>query len=244
MQVTDWPSEILDLLRRHNLLAELIVRIIRAEAVECISLPEDEVLAARQALAQKLKLKNSDSLDDHLTSKGISVDDALWQLTLPLRIRQYCEVTYGPKVEARFLDRKSDLDNVVYSLLRVKDEGLANELFLRLTGAEAAFADLAAEFSEGHEKATRGIIGPAPLSKAHPLLREQLRTADPGVVLPPIRIEDWNLVVRLESIIPATLDSSMQHLMAQELFEADVQLEVAQLLAQVNPQVLTPPADF
>ncbi len=177
-------------------------------------------------------------------SRGLAVEDALWQMLMPLRVRKYAHATYGPKAEARFLDRKSDLDQVVYSLLRVKDAGLANELYLRLSGREATFADLASDFSEGHEKKTCGIVGPAPLAKSHPHLRDQLRSADVGVVNPPIAVEDWFLIVRLESTIPAILDDSMRQLMEHELFEADVQQQAAELLGQLTPKLSTPSSEL
>ena len=39
------------------------------------------------------------------------------------------------------------LDKVSYSLLRVNDELLANELFLRIKEGEATFADIASNYS-------------------------------------------------------------------------------------------------
>jgi len=212
------------------------VRCVRSEMVESIVLPEDELKTARETLAKQLRLESPDLLSTHFESQGLDLDEAIWQWTLPLRVRRYSQQTFGPKAEARFLDRKADLDGVVYSLLRVKDLGLANELFLRISGGEASFSDLAAQFSEGHEKTTRGIVGPVPMVKAHPQLRELLRTAAPGEVKPPIQIEGWYLVVRLESRIPAVLDDAMRLRMEQELFEADVQHRASAVLTTlVNP---------
>ena len=57
---------------------------------------------------------------------------------------------------------------VIYSLIRVKDFFKARELYLRIIGNEAEFGDLAAEFSEGIEKKTRGVVGPMPLGRSHP----------------------------------------------------------------------------
>jgi parvulin-like peptidyl-prolyl isomerase len=106
---------------------------------------------------------------------------------------------------------------------------------LRLEEGEANFADLAAAYAEGPEKATRGIVGPVPLTQAHPALAERLRTAPPGVVLEPFRIESWWLVVRLESLTPATFDAATEARMAQELFEQWIAEQVERRLAELRP---------
>jgi len=236
VNLSDIPSDVQALLRRHDLLQDLVVRCVRSELVESVVLTEHEINSARETLSQQFRLESPDLLPTHLQSYGLDLDEAVWQWTLPQRIRRYSHNHFGAKAEARFLDRKADLDVVVYSLLRVQDLGLANELFLRISGGEANFSDLAAQFSQGHEKTTRGIVGPVPMVKAHPRLRELLRTAAPAEVKPPIQIEDWYLVVRLESLIPAVLDDAMRLQMEQELFDADVQHRASAVLTTlVNP---------
>jgi len=231
VQPSGLSADVQALLRRHGLLQELVVRWVRSDLVESILLSEEERKAALEALAKQLGHKSVEALTEHFVAQGLDLEEAIWQFTLPQRVRKYSQEQYGPKAEARFLDRKADLDAVVYSLLRVKDPGLASELFLRIAGGEASFGSLASEFSDGHEKTTRGIIGPAPMVKAHPVLRELLRTASPGEVNPPIQVEGLFLVVRLESRIPAVLDDTTRLQMEQELFEADVQLRASAVLA-------------
>lgn len=130
---------------------------------------------------------------------------------------------------------------MVYSLLRLQNEGLARELFLQLQEGEASFADLAARYSEGPEKATRGIVGPVALNQAHPLLVQRLRTAGAGVLLEPFQIEQWWLVVRLESSRPASFDEPMALQMSQELFEQWLEQQVDLELEQLRPLLLPSP---
>ena len=84
---------------------------------------------------------------------------------------------------------------------------------------EANFADLAAEFSEGPEKQTNGMVGPVPLTQAHPALAERLRTTSPGVLMQPFQIAEWWLVARLETYTPASFDEATAGRMAAELFD-------------------------
>ena len=65
---------------------------------------------------------------------------------------------------------------------------LRRSLFLRIDGSESDFGDLAAQYSEGPERNTKGIIGPVPMTQAHPAVAELLRTSKPGVLLHPVKL--------------------------------------------------------
>ena len=214
-------------LRRHNLLQLLVQRQLVAAAVADAS-PEPEALEqAKQQFLRNQKLTEPEALRAYLLNNCLSEADLDWQIELPLRIRAHCDEHYRHKAEAHFLARKNQLDRVVYSLLRVKDGYLARELYLRLDAGEANFADLAAEFSEGPEKQTKGILGPVPLTQAHPALAERLRTSPAGQLMQPFQIESWWLVARLESYTPATFDDNIAGQMAAELFEQWVKEETS-----------------
>lgn len=127
---------------------------------------------------------------------------------------------FAPKAEARFLERKNELDRVVYSLLRLKNGFLARELYLQIDSNESNFADLAKHHSEGPERNTNGIVGPVSLTKAHPVLAEKLRVAQPGVLLEPFQVSKFWLVVRLESYNPAAFTQEVSDQMCQEMLKS------------------------
>lgn len=218
------------LLERHMLLEQLVVRELMAGAAEQEPLAPEQIEQAQQMLLQKYKVSDQKGLEE----LGIDPDLALWHATLPLKLQSYGARVFAPKTEARFLERKNDLDRVVYSLLRVKNADLAQELFLRIAEGESTFADLATQFSEGPEKDSKGIVGPVPLTNAHPILAEWLRTSRPGEVRSPLRIETWFLVSRLEAYTPATFDASTQNQMAQELFQAWAQEEAGPRIRELK----------
>ena len=201
----------------------------------------EETQAAFQAFAQERQITSQEALERFRLDQLLSPQDLEAQILRPLRLLRHGQRHFRPKAEARFLDRKTELDRVVYSLLRLRDRGLARELYLRIDSGEANFADLAAQYAEGPEQATRGIVGPAPLTQAHPLLVDRLRTATPGVVLEPFEIEDWSLVVRLESLVPASFDEATAAHMVQELFEQWLGLQVEQRLELLRGQLLDSP---
>lgn len=218
------------LLARHQLLLPLLRQSVIADAVASVSLSEEDQQQAKKVWLQQKGIQSPEQLETHLATHAMREADALWQAELPLRIRHHSHEHFLHRAEQRFLSRKQELDTVIYSLLRVRGEALAHELYLRIAEGEADFAELATTYAEGPEQATRGVVGPVPLLQAHPILSNVLRTSQPGELRPPFTIEQWWLVVRLESLQPASFDDAMQSRMTHELFEEWVEEEVQRLI--------------
>ncbi|MEB3317853.1 MAG: peptidylprolyl isomerase [Cyanobacteriota bacterium] len=229
------PDPLWALLARHQLLLPLLRQTVIAKALEAVTLSEEEQQQAKKQWLQQKGIQSPEQLELHLANHGMTEVDALWQAELPLRIRHHSHDHFLHRAEQRFLSRKQQLDSVIYSLLRVRGEALAHELYLRISEGEADFAELAATYAEGPEQATRGVVGPVPLLQAHPILANVLRTSQPGELRPPFAIEQWWLVVRLESLQPASFDDAMQTRMTHELFEEWVEEDVQRLIKEHQP---------
>jgi parvulin-like peptidyl-prolyl isomerase len=206
-------------LARFGLLRPYLRQQLISEAVSGENLDDESRQQALNWFAQEHDLRSGEDFEAFRREQLLTPQALNEQIERPMRLALHCERHFGAKAEARFLDRKTQLDRVVYSLLRLRDPGLARELYLRIDEGEANFADLAASYAEGPEKATRGIVGPVPLTQAHPVLADRLRTATPGDLLEPFQIESWWLVVRLESLTPAIFDEETARQMSQELFQ-------------------------
>ncbi|WP_216903144.1 peptidylprolyl isomerase [Synechococcus sp. CCY 9618] len=144
------------------------------------------------------------------------------------------EDRYGEQVEAYFLERREDLEQVVFRLLRLPQQGLAEELYLRLIDDDASFGDLASRYSSGDESITRGIVGPIELSQLHPTLRGVLQGLAVGDIHPPFLLEPSILLVRLEHRRPASLNEALRHRLLEELLQPDLQAGIDAALAELR----------
>ena len=224
--LTPLTPQLVRRLARYRLLGPYLRQQLLGELVEGLVLSAEDSQQVYDNFLRSQGIETPAALAQLLASNLLTEADLKMQLSQPLLLRQIIERDYLPKAEARFLERKSQLDKVVYSLLRLGDSGLARELYLQIEEGEADFAELAATHAEGPERTTRGVVGPVPLLQAHPRLAERLRTATPGELMEPFQIETWWLVVRLESYTPATLDGPTLEQMARELFEDWLDQEV------------------
>jgi parvulin-like peptidyl-prolyl isomerase len=225
------PSISLESLSKANVLRQYIYHQVLAEVLDTTPIHEDTYAQLKKAYWQANGLANDEEELQLVQKLGLKPDDLRWQIELSYRVNQYCNEHFLAKAEARFLDRKNSLDQVIYSLIRVGDGALARELYHRILEGEANFADLARDFSEGAERNSSGIVGPAPLAKGHPQLTQRLRSAKPGDLIAPFQIEQWWVVVRLESYQPASLDDTTSNRMAQELFDEWIQAETTSRIA-------------
>ena len=206
------------LLQRYGLLQPLVTKMITSQAIADVVVSDPDLNQARLDLLEE---KGYDGIEQwpQLLEEVVGTEaEVMTALSNKVRQQTFLREQFSPKAEARFLDRKNELDQVVYSLLRLENRFLAQELYLQIESGESNFADLAKRYAEGPERNTNGIVGPVSLTQAHPVLVEKLRVTQPGILLEPFRISDWWLVVRLERYSPATFDDEISLKMCQELF--------------------------
>jgi hypothetical protein len=227
------------LLTQHGLLLPLMKGVILGNAVSSINLSDEERNEALKTWSQRQGIKSEEELIAFCQQNLLSIEAARYQAEMPVRVERYALEEFSHRAEQRFLQRKAELDQVVYSLIRSRDRGLAQELYLRISEGEATFAELAAEHSEGDEKSRNGIVGPAPLNKSHPRVTELLRSGQPKQLFAPIFIDPWWLIVRLEDLKPAIFNDAMKLEMCRDLFQESVN---DQLRQQINAVQQAPQA--
>lgn len=227
-------QEILTLLRRYGMLPHLLQELLIDQAVASIQLTDDELLQARQQFCHQHQLESETALHDWLTTRALSRDSLDAIASRSLRLERYKQKTWGHKLEPYFLQRKSRLDRVVYSLIRVKEVEIAQELFFRIQESEQSFSDLAQTYSQGAEAQTGGLIGPVELSVPHPTLANLLASSQPGQLIPPTRMGEWIVIVRLEQFLPAQLDDSMRQRLLNELCDGWLQEQIQATTARLN----------
>ena len=225
-------NEIFLLLNQYGMLPQFMGEILIDCAIAEIVITEDETLGAYKKFYRQHQLNSEEDLQAWLKARGMSREQLEYIATRGLKLAKFQEQTWGNKLESYFLGRKQQLDRVVYSLIRVKDPYLAQELYFRVQEGEQSFSEIAREYSEGPEAETGGLLGPVDLGVPHPALAKMLLRSKPGELLPPTRLGDWVVVVRLEKYLPAQLDEAMRQRLLNELFDRWVKTEGSSVLQE------------
>jgi parvulin-like peptidyl-prolyl isomerase len=219
----------------------LLEQVLRERCIDRVladrALPEPEQLTAlRVEWERQQNLTSPEQVQGWMVQHGLD-EEAIdrmaarsWQWLL------WCQERWGTELQTIFLKRKPELDQVTYSLLRLRNGELASELYLQIKEGEATFSGVASEFSEGPERETGGLLGPMPLTQPHPGLAKLLQVSQPGQLWPPKALEGWWVIVRLEKLHGAVLDPSMQ----ERLLLDEGERAIAQLLQNRQAQISQP----
>jgi parvulin-like peptidyl-prolyl isomerase len=227
-------EEIVPLLAGYRMLPQLLQEILIDQAIAPVECTPEEKANAQQEFYTKNEIASEEAQQAWLERYGMTSEQLEHLTTRELKIEKYKQATWGAKLESYFLSRKGQLDKVIYSLIRVQDLGLAQELYFRVLEGEQSFAELARTYSKGPEAQTDGLIGPVELSVPHPTLAKMLSISQPGQLMPPTRIGEWLVIVRLERFVPAQLDDAMRRRLLNEFFSTWLQEQINQITASVR----------
>ena len=214
--------ESIKLLESNNLLIPLIKKEIIKDKLKSVNIDSKEKEIYFKEIWDKNNIKDELEYDQWLSRQKISKERFQEKALYDCKFKKHLNTEFSNKIEKRFLDKKSSLDQVVYSLIRMKDPFKSREIFHRVFNNEANFGDMATLYSEGSEKHTRGLIGPYPISKAHPQVANLLKSLSPQEIKEPFFLNGFTIIIRLESLLPATLDKKTRQMISLEMFEEEL----------------------
>jgi parvulin-like peptidyl-prolyl isomerase len=219
-------EDVLPLLTKYQMLPQLLREVIIDQEVSTIECTPEELNLARQQLYQQQQITTEEQLKAWLHQQFMTLEQVENLIARKIKLEKFKQTTWGDQVNSYFFKRKSQLDRVIYSLIRTQDIEMGQELYFRIEEKENTFEELARQYSQGAEAQTGGLIGPVELSVPHPQIAQLLAVSQPGKVIPPTRIGDWVVILRLEKFITAQLDPPMQQRLLEELFRTWLQEEV------------------
>ncbi len=222
-------QEAIALLQKFWMLPQLQRELILDAELASVNCSQSEIFSAYKAVYQKYQINSDADRDTWLIRNKCTLAQLEHSVLRSIKLDRFKQMTFGHKVESYFLQRKSQLDRAIYSLLRVKDPHLAQELFFRIQDGESTFTELVQQYSGGKEADVGGVVGPHELSIPHPVLAQKLRSLQPGELSPPLQVADWFVIVRLEKFIPAQLDKVTQARSIDELYEQWIQSRLNEL---------------
>ncbi|MGK7952175.1 MAG: peptidylprolyl isomerase [Xenococcaceae cyanobacterium] len=221
-------EDLIPLLSEYQILPKLAQEIIIDETLAKIECSTEEKTSVHNRFCQQNQLLTEEQLQNWLKQQGMTHEQLEKSLLKKLKLDKFKENTWGNEVETYFSQRKAQLDRVVYSLIRTDKPEIAQELYFRIQEKESSFRELAMEYSLGSEAQTGGLIGPVEINAPHPKIAQLLSTMKPGQIVPPTRVGEWIVIIRLENYISAELDAPMRQRMLDSMFREWLNEEIKQ----------------
>lgn len=202
-----------------GLLGRIRKEIIKENLIKNIELTNKEKEVAKNNWLRSNCIYSSDQINQWKRENLKFDDDLEFVISREFKWCKWCIDNFKEEIKDYFQEKKSFLDNYIYSIIRVKSEGLCKELFLRIKDKESDFYSIAKEFSEGIEKKTGGLVGPTNLNNPHPIISNILKESRTNQIWPPKKINNWWVIIRLEEKINATFDDELKIKLSKELGE-------------------------
>ena len=175
---------------------------------------EDQLIS--QFLFAKGITSQSD-LDLWMTAEGMNQKDLLIRASRFALWLNFCERMFKTKAATLFLKRKSGLDQVIYSILWVKEEELSQELFVRIKEGESTIEALVESLPKTPENINTGRLGPTPMMDLPKTLAEILRVSQEGQLWPPRKAAGGWLLIQHIDLIPAVFNNRERRKICLEL---------------------------
>ena len=226
------------LVRRLELKATLLKRLEEEEITRCVALPDSWVEQSIDAVLDGVPRQ------EFLDRRCWSEEDLWLHVCRPEALRRFADQHFGSGLEEQFLASRGAHDQIIYSLIRVRDPALARELWIRIEEKETTFAEAAQHFGEGPESARNGLIGPMSMGQLLPApLAKLVRSLQPGRVSAPKSMGEWHVLIRLEQLTPAKFDATMRAHMLQSTLDEFLGERVRKRLEGQSRDPLTYHAD-
>ena len=198
----------------------------------------DEVLADCQIEIDRTELETTcDRLAQAPMYQGFERSQLIPIADRILKLEKIKQAGWGNKVHSYFLQRKGDLDGVVYSIMQVYEPEIAQELFFRVKSGEYSFAELAFHYSQNDRARDGGKTCPLSVKDLDSELIKHIRILEIGQVSPIFTFNNLYTFIRLEYFIPAQFDEKTSAFLIDELFNQWIQKKIAQKISSLTPAV-------
>ena len=218
--------KILEELSKYGLLKDFLKSKVLENKIKDIDLSEVEKAEARNHYANFFSLKNELLIEEHRKKNLLSKENLLYRMNLNKKVQKYCEEKYDEFIGKEYISNKENMDIVKYSMLRVKEYGLAIELYLKIKDDNEDFNELAKKYSTGIEKKTNGVIGPLPLKRVNNLMRPKLSKNNLKILNKPFKYNNEWILCRLEEYKESKLDQKTVMNLKSKILDEEIEREI------------------
>lgn len=195
-----------------NVLQYWIRQQVAAEAI-------DQLMISSDKISEIIHSHTADQRENFLQNRYMTSAEYDEKITIDQSVLSWCYAKWGDQIENLFLSKKSQYDQVSYSILRVSDKGLCQELYHQIRANENTLSAASAIYSEGPERNFSGVYPLDYIYKLPKGLQILLKQLLPGQLCTPRKVDHLYAIVELIELRPAVLDQSMREILLRDSFK-------------------------
>lgn len=177
---------------------------------------------------KSLSISNNEQFELFLQKTNLDSEGLINKLILQEKITRLKMFIAPPEaVNEAFIQNKSKLDAVSFALIRLNDETLAKEVYVKLKDKNEDFHDLAKRFSVGEEASNGGLYRPTPLNNLNPEIKNRLESLKEGEFTEVFSINPSQYIIaKLVQKHPAVLTPQLANNIKNDLFEGWINRQI------------------
>ncbi|MDI9634227.1 peptidylprolyl isomerase [Geitlerinema splendidum] len=234
-------SKALNYLRASGDLQVFLVKIIRQHLIEqeletstSLKIYSSQIDQAVIDLRSQNHLINTENFESWLQLQQINYDDLRHQIEVKLKLEKLKADVAAPKLNEYFNANKALLDQIILSRIVVTDKDLAHNLRDKILEDNIQFDSLAREHSLTDDRLLNGMMGLLNLGQIPEQIREFVVTATPGELIGPLEIDGRYALLRVEQILPASLEGSLKQQLQEQLFDQWLQEKAQNMIIKMH----------
>ncbi|GAA6614718.1 peptidylprolyl isomerase [Scytonema sp. NUACC26] len=218
-----------EIMRQHVLEKEL-------QTLEDIDISSDLIEQVVIDFRLNNQLTDSASFQQWLAQEGLDYSTFRREIAFSLKLERLKAQVTEPNIQEYFIERKIFLDRVVLSRLVVEEQALAEELKSQILEDGARFEELVREYSVADDRIFNGMMGAIRKGTLPDVLRAAINLANPGELIEPVEVEGLWYLVRVETLLDATLDEQLKQELENELFEQWLEEKIQDMNVKLQVQ--------
>lgn len=156
------------------------------------------------------------------------------ELEFDLKLEKLKAEIAAPKLLEAFIEQKLAFDQVVLSRIVVEQLDLAEELRVMIVEEEVSFEQSAREYSIVEDAVTNGMMGILSRAEVQATLGLDPYQATLQTVLEPTACNNQWWLIRVEAVLPATLNEQIKQQLQDQLFEQWMMRQMQTLDIELN----------
>ncbi len=168
---------------------------------------------------KKNSIKSNSDLEQWLYIYDLNMDEWINLINSDYLWTYWCMDKYKDEVNPYFIKRKDYLDVYYYTIIKVKNKEVADEIYIRLKEKESTFEEISNNFSSENDSFYAEKIGPISLNGMEASIASLIKIGDINQLFQPKLSNGFWFILRKDNILKAEFNHRQKIKLSLELGE-------------------------
>ena len=168
---------------------------------------------------KKNSIKTNSELEQWLNLNELNKDEWINLINSDYLWTFWCMDTFKDELSQYFIKRKDFLDLYYYTIIKVKNKEIADEIYIRIKEEESTFEEIVNKFSFDKESFYGEKIGPISINNIEDALASLIKIGDLKQLFPPKLSNGCWFILRIDNVLKAEFNQQQKIKLSLELGE-------------------------